>query len=246
MDEATNPSISIERLKRNRLLATLPTGALRRLDRSLHSVKLKTGQILNEPGDKWRHAFFPEDAVISVVNLMQEGRAIEVGAIGREGVSCVPALLGAEFVPFRYVVQIPGSALRMPTAELVEAARPESPLWRLSLRYFAAFTSQVMQSVACAGLHTVKQRCCRWLLETHDRVERDQFALTHEFLAIMLGTRRTSVSQVLKRLQDRGLIRYRRGIITIIDRRGLEARSCECYRTVSGFFRRVRDSGGAI
>jgi CRP-like cAMP-binding protein len=241
MDEATNPSVTIERLKRNRLLATLPAGALRRLDRSLHAVKLKTGQVLNEPGDKWRHAFFPEDAVISVVNFMQDGRAIEVGAIGREGMSGAPALLGALSVPFRYVVQIPGSALRMTTAELLEIARPDSPLWRLSLRYYAAFTSEIMQSVACAGLHTVKQRCCRWLLETHDRVESDRFSLTHEFLAIMLGTRRTSVSQVLKRLQDRGLIQYRRGIITIVDRRGLEARSCECYRIVSGFFRRIRD-----
>src|SRR5258708_5323661 len=244
MDEATNLSVTIDRLRKNRLLAALPAGALRRLDHSLHAVKLKTGQILNEPGDRWRHAFFPEDAVISVVNLMQEGRAIEVGAIGREGVSGVPALLGAESAPFRSVVQIPGSALRMTTAELMEAARPDSPFWRLVLRYYAAFTAQIMQSVACAGLHTVKQRCCRWLLETHDRVESDQFSLTHEFLAIMLGTRRTSVSQVLKRLQDRGLIQYRRGIITIVDRRCLEARSCECYRTVSEFFRRIRDDRG--
>src|ERR1700737_1087202 len=104
MDEATNPSLTIERLKKNRLLATLPAGALRRLDRSLHAVKLKKGQILNEPGARLRHAFFPEDGVISVVNVMQEGRAIEVGAIGREGMSGVPVLLGADFVPFRHVV----------------------------------------------------------------------------------------------------------------------------------------------
>jgi CRP-like cAMP-binding protein len=113
------------------------------------------------------------------------------------------------------------------------------PMQRLMLHYYVAFTSQIMQSTACAGLHSVEQRCCRWLLTTHDRVESDQFSLSQEYLALMLGTRRTTVSQVMKKLQDRGLIEYHRGQITIADRAGLETSSCECYQVVADAFRRV-------
>jgi CRP-like cAMP-binding protein len=231
--------MSTEQTQRNLLLAAIPASVLRRLERSLHRFELHVGDIVNEPGDRQSHAIFPENGVISVISTMLEGRAIEVATIGREGMSGVPALLGVDLIPYRYVVQIPGTALRMKAAILRGAAQPDSPVWRLMLRYYVAFTAQIMQSVACAGLHSVEQRCCRWLLTTHDRVDADQFSLTHEYLAIMLGTRRTSVSQILQKVRDRGLIQYRRGTISILDREGLESRSCECYQTVADIFRRV-------
>ncbi len=227
--------------RRNSLLAALPDASFHRLERHLHPVLMNSGAIVNEPGDRMRDAIFPESGIISVINIMQEGQSIEVGTIGREGMCGVPALLGEDLVPFRYVVQVPGSAVRMKSAELNAIAKPGSPTAQLLLRYYVAFTSQIMQSVACAGLHSIEQRCCRWLLTTHDRVQSDRFSLTHEFLAAMLGTRRTSVSQVLKKVRDRGLIEYRRGAITILDRRGLEAHACECYRTVADIFRRVKN-----
>jgi len=226
-------------LSKNRLLAGLTDGAQRRIVSRAEWITLKTGDVLNEPGDRQRFAIFPENGIISVVNLMQEGRSIEVATIGREGILGVPLLLGIDLVPFRHMVQVNGSALRITASELIEVARPGSPLSKLLLRYYVAFTAQIMQSVACAGLHSIEQRCCRWLLTTQDRVESPRFFLTHEFLALMLGTRRTSVTEVLKKLRDSGLIEYRRGMISILERAGLEARSCECYRTVAGMYRRI-------
>lgn len=229
---------------RNQILAALPDVVWHRLERFLEPFELVTGDVLNEPGNRLRYAYFPEEGVISVVNVLQEGQSIEVGNIGREGASGVSSLLGTDLVPFREVVQIPGSALRLRTTDLADEAQADGPLRKLLLRYYVAFTSQVMQSVACAGLHSVDQRCCRWMLTTHDRVDSNQFALTHEFLAFMLGTRRTSVSQVMKKMQDRGLIKYRRGQITILDRRGLEHHSCECYRAVADVYPRIIGTSG--
>lgn len=225
--------------RKNELLAALPDSVWQRLQPHLQAFELEAGRVLHEPGDRVRDAYFPEQGIISVVNVMLEGRAIEVGTIGREGMSGVPALLGIDLVPYRYVVQVPGSALRLKTTSLIDEAGADTPLRRLLLRYYVAFTSQVMQSVACAGLHSVEQRCCRWLLTTHDRVSSDRFSLTHEFLAFMLGVRRSSVSQVMKRIQDRGLIRYRHGSITIVDRQGLEGLSCECYQAVADAYRKM-------
>ena len=227
---------------RNQLLAALPADVLRRLEPHLEPFELRARQVLYEPGDRVRHAVFPENGMVSVVNVMQDGRSIEVGTIGNEGVSGVPALWGIDFVPYRCVVQIAGSALRIKCADLLQAAGPRTQMPQLLLRYYVAFTTQIMQSAACVGLHSVEQRCCRWLLATHDRVDSDQFVLSHEFLALMLGTRRTSVSLVMKKLQDHKLIRYHRGTIGIIDRHGLEMRCCDCYRIVAETFRRIMGS----
>ena len=221
---------------RNELLAALPGGVLRRLEPHLQPFDLKVRDVLFEPGDQVRHVVFPEGGVISLINIMQDGRSIEVGTIGHEGLMGVTALWGIDFVFYRCVVQISGPAWRIKCADLLKEA---DRMQRLMLHYYVAFTSQIMQSTACAGLHSVEQRCCRWLLTMHDRVDSDQFSLSHEFLALMLGTRRTSVSQVMKRLQDRGLIEYHRGAITIIDRAGLGKLSCECYQIVADAFRRV-------
>ncbi len=222
---------------KNQLLAALTAPVFGRL--SMTRIELRMGDILNQPGDRQVRTIFPETGVVSVINTMREGKAIEVATIGREGMCGVPALLGVDLVPYEYVVQVPGSALAIQKNQLSHAVRPDSPGWRLMMRYYVAFTAQIMQSVACAGLHSVEQRGCRWLLTTHDRVDGDQFQLTHEYLAIMLGTRRASVSQILHSIRDRGLINYHRGTITILNRRGLESASCECYQAVADIFRRV-------
>lgn len=228
---------------RNDLLANLLSlVSNRRLESLLEPVPLKTQQVIYEPGDRVRHAVFPERGVISIVNVMQDAKAIEVGTIGHEGMSGVAAVWGVDFVPYRCIVQVGGSALRLKSDDLLKEAHAEARIQRLLSRYYVAFTSQIMQSAACAGLHSVEQRCCRWLLAMDDRADSDQFSLSHEFLALMLGTRRTSVSLSMKKLQDRSLIKYHRGTITIVDRAGLETRACECYRVVADTFRRIMGS----
>src|SRR5262245_38119824 len=226
---------------KNSLLAGLPLDIVRSLEHRAQRVVLAMGEAVHEPDERLRHALLPEDAVISVMCLLQEGRTIEVASIGREGVSGVAALLGVDQHPYRHIVNIPGDALRIGIRDFVELADAASPLERRLLRYYVAFTSHVMQNVACAGLHSLEQRCCRWLLATHDRSERGRFPMTHEVLATLLGTRRSSVSDVLKRLRDRRLIEYHRGRITILDPSSLEHRSCECYRFVAGIYDRILD-----
>jgi CRP-like cAMP-binding protein len=199
------------------------------------------GEAANEPDERLRYALLPENAVISVICLLQEGRTIEVASIGKEGISGVAAVIGVDQFPYRYIVNIPGDALRIGIRDLGDLADAASPLRRRLLRYYVAFTSQVMQNVACAGLHSLEQRCCRWLLTTHDRSEFGRFPMTHEVLATLLGTRRSSVSDVLKKLRDRRLIEYHRGLITILDPSLLERRSCECYRSVARIYDRILD-----
>src|SRR5262245_30447557 len=225
----------------NSLLAGLPDDILRSLERRSQRVALAMGEAANVPDERLQYALLPENAVISVICLLQEGRTIEVASIGREGISGVAAVMGVDQLPYGHIVNIPGDALRIVIRDLVELADASSPLRRRLLRYYVAFTSHVMQNVACAGLHSLEQRCCRWLLATHDRGERGRFPMTHEVLAMLLGTRRSSVSDVLKRLRDRRLIEYHRGRITILDPSSLEHRSCECYRFVAGIYDRILD-----
>jgi CRP-like cAMP-binding protein len=163
---------------------------------------------------------------------MRDGLAVEVGTIGNEGMVGTPVLLGADLSPTRAFAQVPGEALRMRTVLFKEEMQNGGPLPDLVRRYTQAMVNQISQSVACNHLHSVGQRMCRWLLMTHDWVGADEFPLTHEFLAQMLGVRRPSVSVVAGILQKAGLIRYHRGRITVLDRKGLEAASCECYEVV--------------
>jgi len=218
---------------KNRLLAAFPSGVLRSLEHRLQRVVPAMGETIDDPRERLRYAVFPEDCVISAICLTHEGKTIEVANIGREGMTGLAAIAGVDQIPHRYVVQIPGAALRIGARELAEVAGYDTTLAGVLLRYNASFASQVMQNVACSGLHSLEQRCCRWLLATHDRIESDQFPLTHEVLAMLLGTRRSSVSDVLKNLRDHHLIEYHRGLITIVDRSALEQRSCECYEVVA-------------
>jgi len=224
---------------RNRLLARLPHDEFQRLLPNLRSVNLEFKLILYEPRALIDYAYFPERGVVSQLTVMENGSGIEVATIGNEGMVGLPVLYGNSEISSRLVVQVPATALRMSAAVLRAETIGDTPLRRLLLLYNGAYLTQVSQSVGCNGLHSVPRRCCRWLLMTHDRVDGDEFPITHDFLSQMLGVRRSSVTEVLQPLHEDGLIRYRRGSMTVLDRQGLEAASCECYRIVQDEFLRL-------
>jgi CRP-like cAMP-binding protein len=223
----------------NRLLALLPRADYQRLRPHLHPVTMGHGQVLYEARSAIDFAYFPVGCVCSALTVMSDGSAIEVATVGAEGAVGVGALVGVRTSPNKVIVQIEDGALRLGVDVLLEEGRRDGPLRTLLLNYQAAFMAQVSQSVACNGLHHVQQRCCRWLLMTHDRVGSDVIPLTHEFLAIMLGVRRPGVTEVLQDLKGQGLLTYSRGKITVLDRRGLEAVSCECYQSVNDEYERL-------
>jgi CRP-like cAMP-binding protein len=227
------------RLVENCLLALLPKEDYQRLCPNLEPVALEFRQTLYQPHEPITHIFFPLLGVVSWVTVMRDGSSVEVATVGNEGVIGIPTLLGAETMRCKVMVQVPGQAMRMPVGALGSEMARGGQFLEVLHRYLNAFLTQVTQSVACNILHPLQQRCCRWLLMTHDRVKSDQFPLTHEFLAQMLGVRRASVTEVARKLQKAGYIDYIHGKITVRNRKGLEGASCECYRAVKSEFDRL-------
>lgn len=223
----------------NRLLGALPAGEFDALGPRLEIIYLDALEIIAGPGEPLPHAYFPLDGIISLVAIDADGAIVEVGTIGCDGMAGLPAVLGLSGSPFQTMGQVRGYHARLPMAELLAAAAPGTALFALLLRYAQAFSVLSGQSAACNRLHPVEERCARWLLLTHDRVNDDAFPLTHEVLGQMLGVRRPSVTLAAGILQRAGLIRYRRGEITILDRAGLEAAACECYGIIRGQFERL-------
>jgi CRP-like cAMP-binding protein len=217
----------------NLILSRLAKECLDGLGRHLEPLELEVKQVIYQPNTPVRHAYFVEDGMVSVVSIMEDGSSIEVGTIGKEGVVGAFLLLGAKSVPYQYFVQIAGHGLRIDAAKFEEAAEEHDEIREIILKYQSAFHTQAMQSAACNGLHSLTQRCCRWLLMSQDRVTSGKLHLTHEFLGLMLGVRRASVTDVLRPLQDRGWIESKRGQISILDRGGLESGTCECYRIIT-------------
>jgi CRP-like cAMP-binding protein len=224
---------------RNKLLAKLPREEFEVVAPDLDMVRLQFKTILHEPFEPIEYVYFVEHGVVSMVNEPESGDIIEFATIGPEGMAGFPILLGTRSVPSRALVQIPGDGLRMRARDL-ERALPRAPvLHRILLRYLMALLNQIAQSTSCNRLHEVQERCARWLLQTHDRVESDTFPLTQEFLSQMLGVHRPSVSVAARMLQKAGLIDYSRGNIRIADRKGLEAASCSCYKLIKGEYDRL-------
>jgi CRP-like cAMP-binding protein len=217
----------------NRLLTALPDDERRRLAAHLERVELTLRQPLYEPGKPIEHVYFPIDAVLSVLAVMDDDQAVEVATVGNEGMVGIPVFLGVSTSPGLSFCQMPGRALRMPAGRFRDLANGAGAFQQVLQRYTFAFFTQLSQGSACNRLHHMDQRLARWLLLTHDRVGRDQFPLTQEFMAQMLGVRRATVTEAAGRLQQAGLITYSRGILTIANRKGLEAASCECYRIIS-------------
>lgn len=225
----------------NLLLNILSDDEYKQLAPCLEPVRLKTKERVGERGIRLGFIYFPCTAVLSVLALMSDGAAIEVGTIGREGFFGVEILAGGEQSTETTICQIEGDALRMPAADFREAIAGNTPLRRIAQRYLLVYLSLVSQSVACNRLHTIEARFARWVLMTHDRVDGDEFRLTQEFLAIMLGVQRPSVSLVAGAFQQAGLIRYNRGLMSILNRAGLEDASCECYAAVKEQFDSLLD-----
>src|SRR4051794_23097639 len=216
---------------RNRLLARLPEADYRRLESLMQPVSLASGQVHYEARGPIEYAYFPTGAVLSALTVMRDGNAIEVATVGNEGLVGHYGF-GGTASPHRVIVQVEDGGLRIAARALQEEGLKGGGLGELLTAYHIAFMSQVSQSVACKGLHRLVQRCCRWLLMTRDRVGCDELRLTHEYLSLMLGARRASVTEALRPLQEAGLVRSHRGRLTILDRAGVESRACECYFVV--------------
>jgi CRP-like cAMP-binding protein len=225
----------------NRLLDSLDDEDRRRLTRDVEAVRFKLMDTLFDTGDSIDHVYFPLQSVVSILTRAQGTSGVEVATIGNEGLVGISLAWGAaELNPSEVLqVQVPGPALRMPAGTFTAELARDAGLAGVVRRYTQAFVRQLMQQVACNGLHSIEQRCARWMLLTHDRVGSDEFPLTQEFLAQMLGVRRASVTVVAGILQQSGFIRYRRGRVTVTDRAGLEGAACECYAVLREVFERL-------
>jgi CRP-like cAMP-binding protein len=228
-------------LKGNRLLRALPAEEFERLRPHLETVTLEIKDYLYERDGTIEYVYFPIDCVTSVMATMEDGRMVEVGTIGKEGMDGLPVFLGAKTAPFASFCQVPGAAARMTAGAFRTEVGPGDRLHDLLQRFTEATLVFAGQSSACNRLHSIEQRCGRWMLHTHDRVGRDEFHLTQEFLSQMLGVRRASVSEVAGAFQREGLISYSRGRLRICDRTGLEAVTCECYGVITEEFDRLLD-----
>jgi CRP-like cAMP-binding protein len=222
----------------NRLLTLLSDDDYGRLRPHLSISKLDYKKVLYEARREIRYIYFPIDGVASLV-LEMGNSGVEVGTIGNEGMVGIPLVLGDRQAPSTVYVQVPGQALRIDGRAFRKEVKRSPTLNAVALRYIHAFFNQVAQSAACAHLHKVEQRCCRWLLMTRDRMPSDEFLLTQEFLGMMLGVRRSSVSMTMTDLQKAGLVGYSRGRVKILDRKGLQKRACECYKTSKREFDRL-------
>jgi CRP-like cAMP-binding protein len=220
----------------NRLLAALPAADYARLLPDLEPVSLLVGDVVCEPGAAMAHALFPTTAIVSLQYVMENGASAEIAGVGREGLVGVPMFTGGETSPSRSVVQTGGEAWRLRQPVLVDEFNRGGALMRVLLRYTQALIAQMSLTAACNRRHSLEQQLCRWLLLTLDRLDGNELVMTQELIASMLGVRREGVTEAAGRLQRAGIIRYRRGHITVVARQALEQRVCECYAQVRAEF----------
>jgi len=231
---------------KNTILVSLSGKEFARLRTALVPVRLKFGQVLYEPGKAIRHVYFPIDCLISLLTAVDKRRSLEVGMVGNEGMAGMPFILGMGVSGVRALVQGGGDALRMASAPFRVEFDRNPGLQEALYRYMYALMAQISQTAACNRFHEAEPRLARWLLMTRDRVVSDEFPLTHEFLAHMLGMRREGVTEAASALKRRNLIRYQRGEIQILNLKGLKAASCSCYQIVQSAFKRVQGQTPAV
>ena len=218
--------------ERNGILSALLRTEYRRLVAKMEHVELARGAIVYRANQRIEYVYFPEDAVVAMVDTTEDDRTVEVGIVGREGMTGIKVFLGGLTTPDKAVVQLSGAALRMRSRDLRRELRFGSPLQRVLIHYTQVLLAVLSQLVACSQHHSVEQRLARWILTMHDYAAPHEFVMSHESIAAMLGTRRSGVSTAAAGLRDTGLIRYRRSRVIVLDKRGLERKSCECYRFI--------------
>ncbi|MEE1656884.1 Crp/Fnr family transcriptional regulator [Microvirga sp. CF3062] len=223
----------------NRLLAALAPDDFAFLEPHLAIVDLQRGQTLYEVGETIVHTYFPHDGMVSLVTIMHDGKSVEMATFGCEGLFGLVSAFVTRQSFGRYIVQLSGTASRTELNTMHEAMAARPAIQQLVLRFTEALMAQTLQAVACNAVHSVEARCCRWILMSQDRAGQPDLPLTQEFLAEMLGVQRSTVSDVARAIQDKGLIRLGRGIITVTDRPGLEAASCECYEVIRQKFEQL-------
>ncbi len=232
MNDSHNPC-------QNHLLAALPSEDYQRLSPFLELVPMPLGNVLYESGNELRHVYFPTTSIISLLYVMLDGASAEIAVVGNEGVIGVALFMGGETMPNRAVVQSAGHAYRLKVQLLKQEFNRSGELQHLLLRYTQALLTQMAQTAVCNRHHSLDQQLCRWLLLSLDRLPTNELSMTQELIANMLGVRREGVTEAAGNLQKTGLITYRRGHITVLDRKGLEARACECYAVVKKEFDRL-------
>lgn len=223
----------------NKLLASISREEYERIFPNLKQVSLSLGEVLYESGGQMDYIYFPTTAIVSLLYMMENGSSAEIGMTGNEGLVGIALFLGGNTVPNRAVVQSAGDAFKMRTKFLLDEFALSGMFQRLLLRYTQALMTQMSQTAVCNRLHTVEQQLCRWLLLSRDRLNTDELVMTQELIANMLGVRREGITMAAGRLQESGLISYMRGHIRILDRLGLEATVCECYRVVKDEYDRL-------
>lgn len=225
--------------KDNQLLAAWPDAAWQRLQPYLEPVELSLGQVLYESGHPMSHAYFPTTAIVSLLYVMENGASAEIAVVGCEGVVGITLFMGGGSTPSRGVVQSAGRGTRLSAQRIKDEFNQSGPVMHLLLRYTQALISQMVQTAACNRHHSLDQQLCRWLLLSMDRLKGNELVMTQELIANMLGVRREGVTEAALKLQAAGLIRYARGHITVLDRKGLEQRTCECYAVVKQEYDRL-------
>lgn len=225
--------------RENHLLAALPSNDLVRLLPFLELIPLLAGTVLYESGEPVRYLYFPTSAIVSLLYGVEDGSSVEIAIVGNEGVVGLAMYMGGESTLSRAIVQSPGSAYRLKGHLLKSHVDHAGSLQQLLLRYIQALLTQMAQRLVCTRAHSLDQQFCRWLLQCFDRLPSNTLQMTQELIASMLGVRRGGISEMAGNLQRAGLISYRRGCITLLDRGGLEARSCECYAVVHAEFERL-------
>jgi CRP-like cAMP-binding protein len=226
-------------MKRNQLLAALPDDEWKRWSASLERVEMSLGEVLYEPGVALNYVYFPITSIVSLLYVMENGASAEIAVVGNEGLVGVSLFMGGNSTPSRAVVQSAGIGCRLKSKLMKEEFNKAGPVLHLLLRYTQALITQMAQTAVCNRHHSLDQQLCRWLLLSLDRLQGTELVMTQELIANMLGVRREGVTEGAVKLQKAGLIQYARGHITVLDRRGLERRTCECYAVVKREYDRL-------
>lgn len=228
--------------RENRLLGALSDAELGRWAPHLEPVEMPLGEVLYEPGSRLSHVYFPITSIVSLLYVMEDGASAEIAVVGNEGIVGISLFMGGESTPSRALVQSAGRGFRLKAALMLQEFNRGGPVLHLLLRYTQALITQMSQTAVCNRHHSLDQQLCRWLLLSLDRLQAKELVMTQELIANMLGVRREGVTEAAGKLQQAGLIRYQRGHITVLDRAGLERRTCECYAVVKKEYDRLLPS----